>query len=324
MTPTISPLVRKVLGLSAEAFPALAASRFGAQDDMDRTWRTFEPVAATLVDTFYATIDDPAPAALYARLEHVTPELRGIAYEGAGMGLAFLDGLLPTRNRLAHFVNGPGAHYRALMYIGAGLVQPRLPRSTRRYLATIDPFHRWYVMDGYGFYEGFFNWEKTIRDTRGSSFDGYAARAYDQGLGRSLWFSTGANVERIVATVATFPEARQPDLWSGLGLACAYAAGVMDRAAITTLVDAAGPYAPDLATGAAVASTFRGNSGQPAPHTDLACDVIWNQPSHQVAALACDCDQRRTETTGPDSYRIWRENIRATWADPVSARPAAA
>lgn len=312
----LSTPTKALLGLTADAFPRMAASRFGSHDDMDRTWKTFEPVATTLVDTFYETIDDPDLDRLAARLDAVTPVLRGIAYEGAGMGLAFLDGLVPTRNRIASFVLGHGAPYRSLIYIGAGLVQPRLPRSTRRYLDGIDPFNRWYVMDGYGFYEGFFSWERTVqRRERGTDLPGYANRAYDQGLGRSLWFSTGANVARITHTVDGFQPDRRADLWSGVGLACAYAAGVLDRDAIAKLLLAAGHHASDLATGAAVASTFRQQTGQPAPHTDIACDVIWDGTSDEVAKIAAVADVTRRTPLGPHSYEEWRTNIRTAWEE---------
>ncbi len=199
----MSAVLRPVFRLSAEAFPKLAAERFGAQDDMDKTWQTFEPVARTLVDSFYATIDDCRHEAMTARLEAVDPELRGIAYEGAGMGLMLLDSLFPYKKRLPAFIHGPGASYRCLVYIGAGLVLPRVPVNPARFLAKQDPFLRWLVMDGYGFYQGFFAWEKHGRDVSQVPRSVCAAtrrRGFDQGVGRSLWFSTGANVERIIAT----------------------------------------------------------------------------------------------------------------------------
>jgi hypothetical protein len=87
----LGKLLKPVFPLSAEAFPKMAAQRFGAQEDMDKTWHTFEPVASTLVDFFYLTLDDPRHHVLVPRLESVAPELRGIAYEGAGMGLMLLD-----------------------------------------------------------------------------------------------------------------------------------------------------------------------------------------------------------------------------------------
>jgi len=314
MRPPLGKLLKPVFPLSAEAFPKMAAERFGAQEDMDKTWLAFEPVARTLVDTFYLTLDDPRHSVLVPRLESIAPELRGIAYEGAGMGLMLLDSLFPYKKRLPAFIHGPGAPYRCLVYIGAGLVLPRVPIRPSRFLASQDPFLRWLVMDGYGFYEGFFSWRDVVeRHVPPRKIHGYAARAFDQGVGRSLWFSTGANVERIISTIGSFPAGRQGDLWSGIGVACAYAAGVMDRNAIVTLLDAAGPHRPDLAVGSAVASIFREQSGQAAPHTDLACEVVWGADAAAVAALAHDASRGLDHGGTEPAYERWRQRIGDAW-----------
>lgn len=316
----LGTLLKPVFPLSADAFPKMAAQRFGAQEDMDKTWLMFEPVARTLVDSFYMTLDHPRHESLIPRLNALPPELRGIGYEGAGMGLMLLDSLFPHKQRLPAFIHGPGAPYRCLVYIGAGLVLPRVPVSPRRFLVRQDPFLRWLVMDGYGFYEGFFSWRDTVEQhTTPRRISGYAARAFDQGLGRSLWFSTGANVERIIDTIHAFPVRRQGDLWSGIGLACAYAAGVMDRTAIVTLLKAAGPHRADLATGTAVASIFGEQSGQLAPHTDLACEVVWGRAAASVAALSHEAGRPVGRSGIADragaepAYERWRQEIRTAW-----------
>jgi hypothetical protein len=314
MTLPLGTLLKPIFPLSAESFPKMAAERFGAQEDMDRTWLTFEPVARTLVDSFYMTLDNPRHERLVPRLHSIEPELRGIAYEGAGMGLMLLDSLFPYKKRLPAFIHGPGAPYRCLVYIGAGLVLPRVPTDPGRFLARQDPFLRWLVMDGYGFYEGFFSWRDTVEQHRTPRrIRGYAARAFDQGVGRSLWFSTGANVDRIIDTINAFPSRRQGDLWSGIGLACAYAAGVMDGDAIVTLFKAADRHRSDFAAGTAVASIFREQSGQNAPHTDLACEVVWGRGAPAVAAIAHDTGRRLDQDGAEPAYERWRQEIRTAW-----------
>lgn len=330
MSLPLGTLLKPVFPLSADSFPKMAAERFGSQADMDKTWLTFEPVARTLVDSFSMTLDHPRHEDLVPRLDALPPELRGIAYEGAGMGLMLLDSLFPYKRRLPAFIHGPGASYRCLVYIGAGLVLPRVPVSPRRFLARQDPLLRWLVMDGYGFYEGFFSWRDSVeRHRKPRRIGGYAARAFDQGLGRSLWFSTGANVERIIDTIEAFPAGRRGDLWSGIGLACAYAAGVMDRNAIAALLQAAGPHRGDIAAGTAVASIFREQSGQPAPHTDLACQVVWGREGASVAAIAHRAGRHLGRAGTADragtapAYERWRQQIRAVWPGTPGFAPTA-
>ncbi|GHO48023.1 DUF1702 family protein [Ktedonospora formicarum] len=317
MALTFGKLLKPFFRLSSDDFPKLATERYGQNDDMDQIWLQFEPVARHLVGGFKTTLDDDRFEVLVPHLNSLEGDFRGIAYEGAGMGLMLLDSLGPWKKRLMPFIAGPGAAYDWLLYIGAGLVLPRAPIRPKRFLATLDPFLRWFVMDGYGFYEGFFNGERAVNQHRlpaRITDTGYGLRAFDHGLGRSIWFSTGANVERIVSTISTFPENRHGDLWGGIGLACAYAAGVVDREAIKTLRDAAGPHAPQMIAGAAVAATYRMQTGEVAPHTDLACEVLCGLSGALVAQIANVARQNLPKDGREPAYEIWRQRLAEQFA----------
>lgn len=312
MALSLGKMLKPFFKLSAETFQDLAAERYGPQEDMDKTWLGFEPVARTLVESFKLTLDDSRFEVLVPELNKIEVELRGIAYEGVGMGLMLLDSLTPWKNRVQTFVEGPGSAYSCLVYIGAGLVLPRVPRRPARFLARMDPLLRWFAMDGYGFYEGFFSGRRTVEEQVISPrLTGYARRAFDHGLGRSLWFSTGANVERIVAALGSFPQSRQADLWSGIGLACAYAAGVVDRKAIETLQTAAGSYRDQMAMGAALGAKFRQQAGTSAHHTELACDVLWGLSGESVAQITDGARRDLPDDSAEPAYEIWRQRIAA-------------
>jgi hypothetical protein len=310
MALTFGKLLKPFFRLSADEFPKLAAARYGQNDDMDQTWLLFEPVARNLVAGFKLSLDDDRFSVLVPRLDAVEEDFRGVAYEGSGMGLMLLDSLGPWKKRLQAFIDGPGAAYDWLLYIGAGLVLPRVPMHPDRFLAKLDPFLRWFVMDGYGFYEGFFSGERSVsRHIIPSRVTGYGRRAFDHGLGRSIWFFTGANVDRIVTTIGSFPQHRQADLWGGIGLACAYAACVVDRETIRVLRKASGPYGPAMAAGAAVAATYRMQTGGVAEQTDLACEVLCGLTSAQVAEIG---RMERTTLSSDGSepaYEIWRQRL---------------
>lgn len=319
MTISLSKMLKPFFNLSAETFPKMVTERYGYQEDIDKTWQLFEPVARTLVENFYNTLDNSRFEILVPRLEAIDVELRGIAYEGTGMGLMLLDSLMPWKNRLRAFLDGPGAPYNWLLYIGAGLVLPRVPKNPERFLAQQDPLLRWFLMDGYGFYEGFFSWHRTVKQKMiPARITGYARRAFDHGLGRSLWFSTGANVDRIVAAIGAFSQDRQGDLWAGIGLACAYAAGVVDTEAIKTLQQASGPYRPQMAVGAAMAAKFRQQAGTSAPHTELACSILCGLNSLEAAHLADAACENLPYNASEPAYEIWRTRLAAQFAAPIA------
>lgn len=273
---------------------------------------------------YHLALEEEAPAALATRLDGVEAEFRGFAFEGAGMGLALLDFLTPWRpGQLRAFLAGAGEPHTYMVHVGIGWAIARLPwLRTRldRPLMRFDPLLRWLVADGYGFHEGYFHWRRSLKSqARPRRLTGYAARAFDQGLGRSLWFVEGGDVARIPSVIATFPAARRPDLWSGVGLACAYAGGV-DAESIRQLGARAGEYLPQVAQGVAFAAKARSRAGNPAAHTDLACQIIGAVSADEAAAIT-DTALEHLPGDGPEpAYEIWRRRIQLTFArHPVTA-----
>lgn len=310
----LSKVLKPVLKLSIDDFPKLAKRQFGAHPEMDRAWPHFEPAARAIVDNFWMTVDHPRFETLVPKLEANPRKVRGIAYEGAGMGLMLLDFLLPYRKRVSRFLAGPCGVYRPMVYVGAGMMLPRLPVDPLRVIARYDDADRWLIFDGYGFYQGFFASGASLdRHSRPDRLTGEAARNFDSGLGRSLFFLSGANAERIAATIEGFPPARRPDLWGGVGLACGYTGGVLDRDGIRRLLNASGSDAGDFAVGIAVAAGFRKETSHPAANTDEACAAVWGADSGEVARLAAaECSGARPDPAGP-RYDEWRRRVRTAW-----------
>ena len=169
------------------------------------------------------------------------------------MALALLDHLLPTwRSRWRSFLAGPGVAHCYMMHVGYGWTMARLPwlrRSIDRRLPSYDPLLRWLIVDGYGFHEGYFYSRRYVTEqARPRQLNGYSLRAFDQGLGRSLWFMSGTDAAQLRDLLANFPAGRLPDLWSGIGLACTYA-GIVDNEGLKDVFDAAGAYREHLAKG---------------------------------------------------------------------------
>ena len=231
-----------------------------------------EQIGITFLSGYHAAREETGFVPLARRLTTVEADLRGFAFEGAAMGLALLDCFTPWRNdRWRTFTERLAEPHIYMMHVGLGWALARLRRSITSHLARLDPLLCWLVVDGYGFHEGYFGWPRYIeRRAILSSLDGYERRVFDQGLGRSIWFVKGADVAAVARAIGAFSQARRADLWSGAGLACAYAGGG-GPAAIKSLLAAAQGYLPALAQGVAFAAKTRQRAANLNAHTETVC-----------------------------------------------------
>jgi hypothetical protein len=187
-----------------------------------------EEVGRSFVTGYRLALADPRPESLADGLERVAASYRGFAYEGAAMGVVLTDFVAPWRRpRLPAFLTGPAVPHTYLAHVGIGWAWARLPVRLSPRLAALDPLTRWLAVDGYGFHEGYFHPRRSVgRQLVPRRVAGYGRRAFDQGLGRSLWFSQGARVEAIATVVATFahPSLERISAWiSSVGASVALA-----------------------------------------------------------------------------------------------------
>ena len=228
----------------------------------------------------------------------------GFVYEGAAMGLVISDWMTPGRRMFEAYVNGPARPHEYMAWVGLGWALARLPVSPISALSRYRNLNKWLALDGYGFHEGYFNWRRSVvghRRPRRLTAD--AARVFDQGLGRSLWFVRGADPSSVAAAIGSFDAARHSDLWAGVGLAATYAGGA-GPTALQTLRESAGPHACALAQGVIFAAQARRLAGNLVVHTELACTELLGMSACAAADIAIE-----TLPAGDDSlqaYQCWR------------------
>jgi hypothetical protein len=312
MSYSMSGLRRLIFSISPEE-ATFRRRGFKSRDECVRL--RLERIGGTFLLGYHAALEAEGDEPLARRLNAVESEFRGFAFEGAAMALALLDFVKPWgRRRLKSFIEGAGSAHAYMLYVGAGWALARLRRDAARALRRFDPLLGWLAIDGYGFHEGYFHWPAYVaRQKRPRSMSGYALRAFDQGLGRSLWFVEGADVERIAAAVNAFAEARRVDLWSGVGLACAYAGGV-DGARLQALRAASGRFASHLAQGAAFAAKARQRADNPANHTETACRILCELSADAAADLTDVALLNLTPDGDEPVYEVWRRRIAGEFA----------
>ncbi len=256
--------------------------------------------------------DDKKMAALFSMLQS---DLRGFAHEGAAMGIAMVDVLRPkSSRRFIAFTEDVGGCHSYMAYIGAGIALSATFRKPSVYWAELDPLTRWLIYNGFGFHESFFRTTRSLDQHQVPKHitAPVAKSEFDAGLGRGLWFVLGADPGRIQASISRFPESRQRDIWSGVGLASAYACGV-NRTHIEAILEASGPHQAALAQGSVLAAHTRHRAGNPAPHVDMVAQVYWQRDSlelHRMAQAAIENTKSPTSGAAPEHWSRFIDDLR--------------
>jgi hypothetical protein len=304
----LSALRRAIFGISPRE-AEFSTRGFRATEAARR--ERLETVGRSFIAGYDAAIAAAKSEAAIADLPEFPDELRGFVVEGAAMGLALLDLVTPWRRRgFAAFVAGPAQPYVYLAYVGAGWALARTSWRLAGRLGRLDPLLHWLMMDGYGFHAGYFQPRRAIDRQWRPRLPGYRANAFDQGLGRALWFVMGASGKAVREAVGAFVPERRPDLWSGVGLAAAFAGGA-GRTELAELVEAAGARRPDLGQGAAFAAAAHLSAGSIPEHCESACQLLCGMDGYSAAALTAVA--RPNPDFDPDGlhYEAWRRAIRA-------------
>lgn len=300
---------------------ATARSRGIVAQDL-RQQERFESIVSTFGTGYYAGLDANSHAELARALDEIELSLRGFAYEGAGMALVTREALNPWRRPLLQaFMAEHGERYIHLLHVGAGWAFDWVP-GARKIFTDLDPLLRWLAIDGMGFRDFFFTGlrRRTVVAARASSRDSYEPRAYDQGIGRCLWFVSGAEPEALIRWIAEFAPERHADLWAGVGLAAVYAGEPTDQV-LERMLEAADPHAPALAQGAAFAATALERGGQRTGRHESACRLLCGMSARDAARVT---DEALVDLSfaGPEpAYEQWRRRIRDAYNLTAVARP---
>ncbi|MYS23774.1 Protein of unknown function [Streptomyces sp. DvalAA-14] len=307
--------------------PSLAAVTFrqrGFPVRPSAVTERLEAIPQSVICGFEWAIDSRDQWEVERRLAIVEPELRGFAYEGATMAFTIRDAMRGERSRA--FLLGPAQPYIFLTYIGIGFAMARLPRRLwSKVLPDLDgspyyPTMSWLAVDGYGFDRAYFDTERWVDGQfvpapyPWAGDPDYFLRAVDQGIGRALWFMHGADVAAVAARVAGFAGHRRPDLWSGVGLAAAFAGGA-DAQDLTELRKLAEDYRPEVGLGAVLAAKARDYAGHIPRYTAEATFALTDLTVAEAVELA-DSTEDHAHAGGPvPAYELWRQSIRARFAE---------
>jgi hypothetical protein len=274
-----------------------------------------ETIGGTFLAGYAGAVEARTAAEAEERLEEIPLRFRGFAYEGAGMGLAVLDGFaFGGTRRVSALLNGRGELHNYMIYVGIGWAMARLPRFLWPRSEALDPLLLWLVHDGYGFHQADFHTGRYVHQQARprvpwpAGQEAYAARAVDQGIGRALWFVGGTDPDTVVSLIERFAPERRADLYSGTGLAATYAGGVTEGE-LERLRDRAGAHRPQLAQGSVFAAEARIRAGLLVPHTELATRVLCGVTAERAAEISRATRPSTTVTGDQPAYEVWRRRV---------------
>lgn len=304
-TTILRSLVPRLLGLSADqaSFQArgFATPHSPAQQSLETVGRTF-------IGGYNAALAAQHLDSVIQYIRGLPLDERGFAAEGAAMGVAVVDALPFRKPMLPSFVAALDSRYTYLVHVGCGWAIARVPWRRKQILASLNTVHGWLAIDGLGFHDTYFYHKRILAGWRREQ-SGYAARAYDQGVGRALWFVAGGSTASAIRLILGFPYERRSDLWSGLGLAMAYAgpAGQTEAAAALAAADR---DAASFAQGVAFACEAHALGLHAPIHADVLARSIWDLSASELAGLVRDARAGLSATpSDPPQYQNWRDSV---------------
>lgn len=242
-------------------------------------------------------------------------QLVGAFMEGEAMGLAISDRLFSwceagwQKLRDANLSKHP---YEMHTGFGMGLgVLGINPDSLFERMQRKQTVWHWFAIDGFGFQQTLCDPEKYLKRQSRPQFQrmpAYAARVFDQGLGRSLWFLCKGDVSAIAEVIVSFGEHRRSDLWVGTGVAAAHTGGTSSDD-LRALVEHSGVHKSYLAMGAAIAAHVRSVAKTNAGVTDDVCRILVGMNAEKASGLV---QAAHVQITGHDplaAHENWQQCI---------------
>jgi hypothetical protein len=286
-------------------------ARRGFPSTRPETTRRLEGIGRAFIAATNQALGDSSLPKLLAYVDGIGSDYRGFAVEGATFGVALADAVNMGAPSLPAWFKAVAPSHTYLAHVGLGWTIARVPWRRRVISPLLDPVHRWLVEDGAGFHDCFFRSRRVLGGWRRYRH-GYAAKAYDQGVGRALWFASGGDLRMALLQVQHLGNGRGPDLLSGLGLAMAYAGGISVAELRNNLSGCGTDERAILAQGAAFAAEAMVRAGHVHQGSAEIVMALAGTSPEDAAALVRDRRSRLGVVTSVDDepYEIWRRDIR--------------
>lgn len=262
-----------------------------------------------VTDAFNIAMECDA-AQIYAELEKFPVEVAGYAYEGAALAIGANASMGGSWERLTDFTLSASVHQMNAAS-GCGGAFAHAGVSLSSIPADVDPFWRWTLVDGYAFHQAFFNAQQIIREQEqpevGSAWE---RRAYNQGIGRAIWYAAGGKPDLIRELINQFAPWQRSDLWYGVGLQAGYCGGVERE--FQQMRAKSGKQLDGLSSGVAMAVVTRSFCDYFPDHTTAASSIICGASTADVVKLFKKTLAQAEESNKPELFLELRTGMAQT------------
>jgi hypothetical protein len=187
-----------------------------------------------------------------------------VVYEGAAAGMAYRQ-IQAGASKLT--VPDWPAH-GAQVHIGIGWGIAEAGARPDAYVHQFSGIMQGRVLDGYGYYSGLFRRRRSIQAMEiPEGIPTELLTAFDQGLGRAMWYISKGETGPLMTMIEAFPEERKTGLWRGIGVASSYVGGITPNEH-KSLIDHAGSMGTELAVGLLLCASGRVTAGTGSAETE--------------------------------------------------------
>jgi hypothetical protein len=240
------------------------------------------------------------------QINHSENEFYSVAFEATAMAFAEKDIIENSSlNRWKLFLLEEAESHSSQVHVGLGWALAKHNIDIQFYLGTVEPFMISRVLDGIGYYDGIFKQRQSINSKKISDkIDAVQLKHYDQGIGRSIWYSFLGNIPKVKEMIDSFPSSRHADLWRGIGIAFTYVGGFNEKM-LDELYLMAAEHKSQLFIGAALVAKGRAQSNTLNPETDKVCGAWFNLSASDTVEIINNLLQDPTNKT----YDQWLSAI---------------
>lgn len=235
---------------------------------------------------------------------------RIVAYEGSFGTAVCLDASHPTeQSRVAQMVELAPDHLAGLG-LGVGHALASLNITADISQAVSEHYLGWMAMDSYGMNQGYFHWYDSVQNMQvPKNLPPLAMAAFEQGLGRAIWFISNGDPKVIQPLLERFPVTRQPNLWRGVGLMTSFW-GAEDEQGMKKLLKLSKQFRPFFQQGAAQGVSFRVDLDDVNDYTEAASRLICSASIDEIGEL---CELLMVQNTGDTfdsrAYHSWQNAL---------------